>query len=77
MAELKQEALATLREWREEDGSCYQSLSRLVKVLECKPEELYDWNTDSGVLLELCNEGKVHSIGHDSFLADGHMVFDR
>ena len=66
---LKKRALEQLREWRRENGNCYQTLERLVNALDCKPEELFDWDSDTGVLLELVQDGDVCRIGTNAFIA--------
>ena len=67
--QLKDRALAQLREWRDEDGNCYQRLERLVGALNCEPEELFDWDNETGVLLELEQDGDVCRIGTNAFIA--------
>ena len=75
VSNLKQLALAQLREWREED-SAYYGVDALAKKLDCELTELYDWNHDSGVSIELQDEGLVEVIPreHDAAcIAIGHM----
>ena len=75
MRNLKNEALSYLRELREQNGNCYHGIDSISAFINCDPEDLFDWENDSGVLLELYEEGLVYKIV-DSFMAAGSMGWD-
>lgn len=56
---LKVEALILMRELWTQEPNIYWSLEDIAKKLNCTVKELYDWDTDSGVLYELDYEGDV------------------
>lgn len=70
--ELKQRALIQLREWREEESAC-RSIEFLAAVLGCDEKLLFNWDEDTGILVDLEYDGLVEIIGDDCVVAVGRM----
>jgi len=77
MSDLKQKALEYLREKRLEDGEGFHPLDRIARRVRCSQTDLYDYETDSGPLKELIDEGLVSSVYGRYFSALGHMMTNK
>jgi len=73
---LKQRALSQLREWREDDSAC-RGIDSLADALDCDQKLLFNWDEDTGILVDLEYEGLVEIIGDDSVIAVGRMEWGR
>lgn len=80
MNRLKQRALNWLREQRIENGcNRVYGLEEIASAVESTVLELYDRNTDSGVLYEMWQEGQVGLTFGDkpcAFAQGGRMDWD-
>lgn len=59
---LKQRCLTLLRDLRMEHGSCYHDYRTLADELECRPEDLFNPEENTGPLQELHDTGAIHIV---------------